>query len=170
MASILTSLPRDASIGAAGLKYCLVCVFNDVSTDINSTTGLATCSSNASSNFVKFTPRKLTSNYTETGTGNPQTGTMNYNQVLTLVFAYNQVTKRNQLKIMGVNELKAIAVDRNGDAWLFGNENGLDLTGSVVTSGTGVNDLHGLTITLTGNEREPYGYVSPSELARVMPS
>lgn len=166
---LLTSIPRDASVGAAGLDYCLICIASDVSSAISATTGYATFAENASSNFVKFKPRKLTSSATETATGNPQTGTINYNQVLTLVFAYNQVTKRNQLKIMGVNELKAVIVDRNGDAILYGNENGLDLTQSVATTGTGVNDLHGLTLTLTGNEREPHGVVSPSELARITP-
>lgn len=169
MASILTSIPKDCSVGVGGLNYALIAIADDVSSNISSA-GLATFTENASTYFVKFKPRILTSNATETGTGNPQTGTMNYNQVLTLTFAYNQVTKRNQLKIMGANCLKAVAVDNNGDAWLYGNEFNLNLTGSVVTTGTAPNDLHGMTLTLTGNEREPVGVVSASELARIMPS
>ena len=164
-----TTLPREAIKGVGGIDYALICNYDDVSTSIDASTGLVTMDPSTSTAWTKFVPRKESSNFTETMTGTPASGISSYNQVLTLVFAYNQTTKRNQLKIMGQSEVKAVVVDRNGSAWLLGSRNGLDLTSGTLTSGTANADMNGMTVVLSGNESEPMASVPSDILAAITP-
>ena len=167
---ILTTIPRDSTKGLAGLCYVLLANFDasSLTTTIDAS-GNTTFTADASLNnlFTKFVMTKETSNFTVTGTGTPTAGTTAYNQVLTLVFARNEALKRNQVKVMGTSELVAVCVDRNGDAWCLGNDgcSGLDMTSSTGTSGTGVSDLAGQTIVLSGNFKEPESAVTAEVLA-----
>ena len=163
----LTSLPREAIKGAGGIKYVLLSNYADTSTSIDADTGYVTIDTSVSTYWTKFTPRKESSNFAETETGTPASGITSYNQVLTLVFAYNQTAKRNQLKVMGQSELKAVVVDRNDNAWALGFTNGLDLTGATAGSGTAPTDMNGMTWTLSGNEPEPFGAVSSAVLGYI---
>jgi hypothetical protein len=167
----LSTLAREAIKGVGGIDYVLLANYADVSTGIyntgDSSAGLAWINPVAA-NWTKFVPRKESSNFTETMTGTPTSGISSYNQVLTLVFAYNQTTKRNQLKIMGQSELVAVVVDRNDNAWLLGSRNGLDLTSGTLASGTANTDMNGMTIVLSGNESEPMGTVDASLLAELI--
>ena len=160
------TLPREAIKGVGGIDYALICNFADVSTAIDAS-GNVTMDPSTSTAWTKFVPRKESSNFTETMTGTPASGISSYNQVLTLVFAYNQTLKRNQLKIMGQSEMKAVVVDRNGNAWLLGHRNGLDLTSGTLTSGTANPDMNGMTIVLSGNESEPMGSVDAALLTAI---
>jgi hypothetical protein len=166
---VLTSIPREAIKGTGGLQYVLVSNFDDVSTSIDSSTGIATFDPSSNSAWKKYVPRKESSNFTETETGTPASGITSYNQVLTLVFAYNQSAKRNELKVLGQSEVRAVAVDRNGNAWLLGAEFGLDLTSGTIVSGTVPTDMNGMTVILAGNEREPMAIVPAATLTLITP-
>lgn len=168
--AVLTAIPREAIKGTGGIQYALVGDFASITTSVDTSTGLATIGIDTSTYWKKYVPRKESSNFTETATGTPASGITSYNQVLTLVFAYNQTAKRNQLKVMGQSELKAVVVDRNGNAWLLGNEFGLDLTSGTLTSGTAPTDMNGMTVILSGNEREPMGVVEASTLTNITPA
>lgn len=162
-----TSIPREAIKGVGGIDEIFLCNYADVSTSINSSTGLASLDPSTSTAWTKFIPRKESSNFAETVTGTPASGITSYNQVVTAVFAYNQTTKRNQMKIMGQSEVKAIIVDRNGLAWLFGSKNGLDLTSGTLVSGTANADMNGMTVILSGNEPEPMAQVPADILTAI---
>lgn len=169
----LTTIPRDANKGLAGLCYVLLANFADINVTVDSS-GYTTFSDGDASvgdAFTKFVMTKETSNFTVTGTGTPTAGTTAYNQTLTLVFARNEALKRNQVAVMGTSELVAVAVDKNGEAWCLGNDscNGLDMTSSTGTSGTGPSDLAGQTIVLSGNFSRPESYVTAEELAKIAP-
>lgn len=166
----LTSIPREAIKGVGGIDYVLLSNYADISANINATTGLVSYSPSTNTAWTKFVPRKESSNFTETGVGTPATGITSYNQVLTLVFAYNQTTKRNQLKVMGQSELRAVVVDRNGTAWALGTTNGLDMTSSTTTTGTANGDMNGMTIVLSGNEPQPFAECPSTLLATITPS
>jgi len=105
--------------------------------------------------FYEFTPNKDSSNWVENIQSNVQNGTIAYEQVLTLMFAKNEATKRNQIKLLGQAELVAIVLDKNGLYWYLGEENGLELTGGSSASGTAMTDMNGWTLTLSGSERNP---------------
>ena len=169
----LTTIPRDADKGVGGL--CAVWLANkaDLTVAVDNSTGYTSFTPvddvSVHTLFTKFVMTKETSNFTTTGTGTPTAGTTSYNQTLTMVFARNEALKRNQVYQMGKAELVAVAKDRNGDAWCLGNDecNGLDMTSSTGTSGTGPNDLSGQTIVLSGNFKYPESFVTDASLADI---
>lgn len=174
---VLQSITRDPQKGVAGLCKVLLANRADVSIGIDASNYTAFADGDASiaDAFTEFVMTKETSNWTTTGTGTPTAGTTVYNQVLTLVFARNEVTKVNQVKVMGDSELVAVAIDTNGNAWCLGNgvapcNKGLDMTSSTGTSGTAPADLAGQTIVLSGNFAQPESYVTDASLAVIQPS
>ena len=153
-----TTIPREATKGSGGIDYVLIANYADVSTSIDNSTGLVSMDPSTATAWTKFVPRKESSNYAETLAVNVPGGNTSFNQVLTLVFGYNQTAKRNQMKILSQSEVKAVVVDRNNIGWLMGNRNGLDAAGSR-TSGTMDADPNTMTFTLSGNEPEPFAEV-----------
>jgi len=164
-----TSIPREAIKGVGGIDYVLIANYADVSTSIDTTTGLVTMNPSTNAAWKKFVPRKESSNFTETMTGTPATGISSFAQVLTLVFAYNQTTKRNQLKIMSQSEVKAVVMDRNGTGWLMGSRNGMDLTSGTLASGAANADMNGMTVVLSANESEPIAEVPAGIITAITP-
>ena len=172
--AVLTTIPKNSDTGIGGLCYALLANFGDVTVTVDASgyTTFADGDVSVGDAFTKVVFTKETSNFTVNGTGTPTAGTTAYNQVLTMVFARNEALKRNMVKAMGKSELIAIVVDRNGSAWCLGNDscNGLDMTSSTGTSGTGPSDLAGQTIVLSGNFKEPESAVSAEQLAIIMPA
>jgi len=166
----LTTIPRDSEKGVGGLCYVLLANYGESNLQVvvDDTTGETTFTADVdvSTLFTKFVMTKEGSNFAAPATGTPTAGTTSYNHTLTLVFARNEALKRNQLKVMGSSELVAVAVDRNGDAWCLGNDScsGLDLTAGDMVSGTGVNDLSGVTMVLSSNQKEPPSFVNETIL------
>jgi len=105
--------------------------------------------------FYKFVPNKDSSNWVENIQSNVQNGTVAYEQVLNVIFAKNEATKRNQVKLLAQAELAIIVKDKNNKYWMLGEENGVELTGGNGGSGTAMTDLNGWTLTFTGTERFP---------------
>ena len=163
----LSSIPRESIKGTGGLKYVMVANFSDVSTLIDATTGLTAFNPANPAVWKKYIPRKESSNFVETVTGTAASGITSYNQVLTLVFAYNQQAKRNELRVLGQSELVAVAVDRNDNAFVLGSTFGLDLTSGTIVSGTTPTDMNGMTVILSGNENQPMGICSSTMLASI---
>ena len=124
------------------------------------TTGTISAISGAS--FYKYIPNKNSSNWVENIQSTVENGTIGYEIVLTMVFAKNDVDKRNSIKILGQANMVAIVRDKNERYWLLGPQNGLELTGGNSGSGTMLNDLNGWNITLGGTEPQPAMEVSSS--------
>ena len=109
----------------------------------------------ATSYFYEFIPNKQSSNYVENVQSNMANGTVGFEQVVTMVFAKNEATKRNQVKILAAAEVYVIIEDYNGKYFLLGEENGLELGGGNSGSGTTLTDLNGWNVQLNGFERHP---------------
>lgn len=182
--AVLTSIPRQASKGIGGLKYTLLANFSDINVTTDVSSGYCTFTLDSSTTaitptntpFKKFVNTKESSDFNVTGTGNVPAGTTAYAHVLKLYFAKNEAAKRNAVKLMGNSELVAVAVTRVQDAsgnyiaWVLGAENGLDMTSSVMGSGTAVGDANGPTITLSGNQIDPEGAITQAILLSITPT
>jgi hypothetical protein len=59
----------------------------------------------------------------------------------------------------------AIVTDRNGNYWLLGSRNGLELTTGTSQTGTAMGDRNGYDVTFTGMEEIPMLSVSGSIVA-----
>lgn len=170
--STLQGIPRGYEKGSAGIKYVLVGKYQDITVTQDASANASFKAGDGSTalaagTFKKYNMLKQTSSWTDAGTSNPQAGTIVYAPTVTLVFGRNEALKRQELAVMGKNELVVVAVDQNDYAAVLGGVNGLDLTSGTMQSGTALGDLSGLTITLTGSEPLPHGIVDASTLAAI---
>lgn len=143
----------EVYLGSYPSGYTAVEWYTEATGTISSISGLT---------MYKFVPNKNSSNWLQNIMSTVENGTIGYEQVITLVFAKNDVDKRNAIKIMGQANMVAIIRDKNEKYWLLGAQNGLELTGGNSASGTLLNDLNGWNITIGGQEPQPAYEVSAS--------
>lgn len=180
MSCLLTSgIAKGCRDNSGGLKRVLLAnkINIDAIVPVQGSTGIPadagiitgiTMAGSPTTYFYEFIPNKMSSNWVENIQSNLQNGTIGYEQVLTLIFAKNEATKRNQIKLMGQAELVAIVEDYNGKYWMLGEINGLELSGGSSASGTALTDLNGWNITLTGMEHEPAREVDEDIIAALI--
>jgi hypothetical protein len=162
MSCLLTSgIAKGCRDNAGGLKRILLTNSENIvsvtpaigaTTDDGIITGIT---GSSASIFYEFVPNKMSSNWVENIQSNLQNGTIGYEQVVTLMFAKNEASKRNQIKLLGQAEVKAIVEDYNNKYFYLGEVNGLELSGGNSSSGTALTDMNGWNITLTGMENSP---------------
>jgi hypothetical protein len=70
-----------------------------------------------------------------------------------------------ELKLLAYSRPKIFVADRNGNCFLVGKNEGADMTGGTITTGTAYGDLSGYTMTFTGNEQLPANFLTGSTLA-----
>lgn len=172
MSCLLTSgIAKGCRDNSGGLKRILLANKETIASvtpaqgDLNDQ-GIITAITNSSGataqSFYEFIPNKMSSNWVENIQANSQNGTIGYEQVVTLMFAKNEASKRNQIKLMGQAELVAIVEDYNNKYFYLGEINGLEVSGGNSSSGTALTDMNGWTITLQGMEHEPAREVNPT--------
>lgn len=115
--------------------------------------------------FRKYTLELETASFTETYTGARANGTMFYAQALQVIINKMRSQVRNEIKLLAQNRLVAVAVTREGTAFLLGKENGLTLTGGTSESGVAMGDRNGYTLDFSGMEKEPAAIVASGVLA-----
>lgn len=84
-------------------------------------------------------------------------GNSSYDQKVSLFIPRMELAKRNNLKLLAVNTLAVIVLDKNGIYWYVGRTNGADVTEMGISSGATSADRNGYTIAITANEpQQPY--------------
>ena len=108
---------------------------------------------------------KGTNGYTETVNTSRDNGTTFFSQVLSLQLKKLEATTTKELKLLAYSRPKLFVADRNGNCFLVGKNEGADMTGGTITTGTAYGDLSGYTMEFTGNEVLPANFLSGSTLA-----
>jgi len=175
MSCLLTAgISKGCRDNRGGIKRVLIANKEMISgltpTSDNDVTGITLISMNTNPltssayTFFEFLPNKMSSNVVENVQSNLQNGTAGFEQVLTLLFAKNNATLRNQVKLMAQAELVAIVEDYNSTYWYYGEFNGLELNGGNSQTGTALSDMNGWTLTLSGYEPYPARIVTDSAI------
>lgn len=102
--------------------------------------------------FYTFDTVKETSSFSENINISVQNGTLSFVPTITLIFNKLDAETRNTIQMLATSLLIAIVEDANGKRWMFGLDQGLDLTAVESTSGTALADRNGSTLTFTGAE------------------
>jgi hypothetical protein len=76
-----------------------------------------------------------------------------------------QVSMRNEILLLGKNNMMAVVEDQNGRYWLAGRYNGLDLLSGSAGTGLAQTDRNGYTLTFSGGEKELAPAVQASVIA-----
>ena len=156
----------DCKESVGGIKSVRFVEFDNVAS-IAYAAGVATLTMVASKKFWKYAQVRETSSSTETITANVQNGTIFYKQELTVILNKLAAATRNEILLLAKNRLMAIVEDMNGNFWLLGAKNGLDITGGNSATGTASGDRNGYTLTFQAMEADPMWSVSAGAISAI---
>jgi formyltetrahydrofolate synthetase len=154
----------DCKESLGGVKSVRFVEFDNVAS-IAYAAGVATLTMVASKKFWKYNQVRETSSFTETITANVQNGTIFYQQEVTVIINKLAAATRNEILLLAKNRLMAIVEDMNGNFWLLGAKNGLDITSGNSATGTASGDRNGYTLTFQAMEADPIWSVASGAIS-----
>ena len=80
-------------------------------------------------------------------------GTTFFEQVVNVQFTKLDATTNKELKLLAYGRPQMVVHTYEGDAFLCGTNNGMELTAGSIQTGTAMGDLYGYTSTFTGQEQ-----------------
>lgn len=165
MSCLLTSgLPLPCRESMPGLKAIYIANFETVSGITTDATNVVT--GITAGTFYNFALNKEAGEFTENINSSPQNGTVAYEPTINLYLSKYATVLRNQIVLLAKSKLLVIMLDRNGQYWMAGVENGMDCTaGSGVVGKAYLGDPNGWNITFTGQESVPAKEVSAGIIA-----
>jgi hypothetical protein len=143
---------------------------------INYTTGSFTTDANGvvtalpASSSLYYYSLKGNSSYTETVNTSRDNGTTFFSQELTLNLKKLTNEMTTQLKLMAYGRPQILVWTNNGDTLLVGQEHGADVTAGSIATGAAMGDLYGYSVTFTGMEQLPAGFISGSSTTTAIPT
>ena len=156
----------DCKESLGGVKSVRFVEFDNVAS-IAYAAGVATLTMVASKKFWKYNQVRETSSFTETITANVQNGTIFYQQEVTVIINKLAAATRNEILLLAKNRLMAIVEDMNGNFWLLGAKNGLDITSGNSATGTASGDRNGYTLTFQAMEADPMWSVAAGAITAI---
>lgn len=155
----------DCKESLGGVKSVRFVEFDNAS--MTYAAGVATITMDAGKKFWLYSQVRETSSMTETITANVQNGTIFYQQELTVILNKLAAATRNEILLLAKNRLLAIVEDMNGNYWLLGAKNGLDITSGNSATGTASGDRNGYTLTFQAMEADPMWSVAAGTIAAI---
>ena len=96
----------------------------------------------------------------QTITSSRDNGTTYFEQALTLTLQKVDYLTNNQIKYLAWSRPIVVVEDYNNNLMVVGLENGAEVTGGTIVSGTAMGDLYGYTLTLSGMEKAPASFLT----------
>jgi hypothetical protein len=103
---------------------------------------------------------KGSSTFTQNIQSSRENGTTAFEQVLELTLPKLTAADHKEIKLLTYGRPHIIVEDYNGNYFLAGLENGMDVTGGTIVTGASMSELSGYTLTLTGMEKAPANFLS----------
>ena len=103
---------------------------------------------------------KGTNSFTQNIQSSRENGTTAFEQVLEITLKKLTVADHKEIKLLSYGRPHIIVEDYNSNFFLAGVENGMDVTGGTIVTGTAMSDLAGYTLTFTGMERIPSNFLA----------
>ena len=91
-----------------------------------------------------------------------ETGTTFYEQTLSLTLTYLDAPTQEQIKLIAWGRPSVAVEDYYGNMFIAGLDNGMEMTGGTIGTGTQPGDLSGFTMTLVGQEVDPATFITPA--------
>ena len=110
--------------------------------------------------FYKY-DLKGANSFDQTNENSRENGTSFWNQTGTVVLKKQDKATTAQLKLLSYGRPQIIIEDFNGNFFLAGIENGVEVTVNTAT-GSGMGDLNGYNLTLAGTEKSPANFIIAS--------
>ena len=177
--SALTGIPKETSKGSGGIMEVWITELANLTGDTTIVDGVASMHTAAGVWKLYVLGKEAGSNFVYTANGDVAAGTIEYDDVLTMIFKRNQVSKRNELKVLGQSELVCVINDNNapqsltgdcrvGQTYVIGlpvctNVGGAELRSGVGSTGTQLAESNNLTITIGVKETIPPPAISEAD-------
>lgn len=110
---------------------------------------------------------KGASSLEQTITSSRDNGTTFFEQTLNLTLQKVDAATNVELKYLAWSRPVVVIEDYNENLMVAGLENGMEVTGGTIVSGTAMGDLYGYTITMVGQERLPANFLDGIALLNV---
>lgn len=112
----------------------------------------------ASFNAYKYEVH-FSSSFTQNIQSSMENGTTAFEQVLEVTLPKLTKEDHKELKLVSFGHPHVIVEDQNGNFFVAGLLNGMEVTGGTIVTGLNMGDLSGYTLTLTGMEKVPANFL-----------
>ena len=105
---------------------------------------------------------------TSPGTYTPGSGTISYEPQIDFTIKKLTTAVIQEIHLVAQNVLTMMVEDINGDYWLFGKDQGMDLMTWTLESGTAITDFNGQKLSFKGKEISPIYKVTGTLIANLI--
>jgi len=105
--------------------------------------------------LYRYELRPNLSSMTVNVNSDPAAGTTFFQQTLSVTLQKLDAAMTNELKLITYNRAQVFVMDTNDNIWLMGIDNGCDVTGGTIVTGTAKGDLNGYTLEFASEEKQP---------------
>ena len=102
---------------------------------------------------------KGNSSFEQTINASRENGTVFFEQTLNLTLKKLSAADHKEIKLLSYGRPHIVVEDYNGNVFLMGEEQGADLSGGTIATGTALGDLNGYTLTFTAQETSPAAFL-----------
>ncbi len=158
---------KDSIAGIKSVRFASLSDYTALAATVAS--GEVTAIGSASTVFYKYELRRETSSMNDDPQADQSIGGLFYKPALTVVMNKLDTNKRNEIQLLAKNRLVAIVETQqaedsagDGDFWVVGHENGLDMVASTAGTGTAPGDRNGYELSFEGMEPNPAMKIDPA--------
>lgn len=152
-------LSLDCRSSKGGIKRVLIANTSSFTYSVSS--GVATITKVSGRRFFEYHLTLGSSSASSPFAGDRAVGGRFYTPTVTIQIPKQDVTKRNEIKVLAAANVGIIVEDENGNYFLYGASRGLEVSEGDAPTGTAGADLNGYTLTFTGEELDlPYSVSS----------
>lgn len=103
---------------------------------------------------------KGSNSFEQTVNSSRENGTTFFEQTLSITLKKLSKEDHKEVKLLAYGRPHIAIEDYNGNFFLMGEEQGADLTGGSIATGTALGDLNGYTLTFTAQETSPANFIN----------
>lgn len=105
--------------------------------------------------FYKYEVKGAGNNFEEAVQSSRDNGTTFWQQTLNMALKKLTAADRKQFKLLAYGRPHVVVHDQNGNAFVLGLYNGMDVTGGTTVTGAAMGDMSGYTLVMSGMEKYP---------------
>jgi len=168
--AIVSGYALDCKDTVGGIKKIYITENKNITTVSTNASGFVTGitkSANTKYYTYELEPRGQ-NNFTQNIQADATVGTVAYEQ--SVVANFVKLSYETQIKLQNLikNRCSIIVETKDGTFWLFGKDNGMEVTGGTGNSGQAMNEFQGYQLTFSGMEKEYANEVSSSIIAGLL--
>jgi len=158
----------------AGIKNIYILDFGDVVAALGDSSGTVTLPTDNSAEFFKFEVKGGLSSLETTVTSSRENGTTFYESTLNVTFQLLDVATQEEIKLLNRGRAHyVVEMYPNGAGvtkyLLVGRDNGAEITGGTIVTGSSPDSLQGFTITAVATEVFPPFFCTVPDIASATP-